>query len=530
MTTAGAGAGSLAGGGSMDDVRAVPEGGWEEQTLPFAAIEERAVRAGPPAARAASGSVARRVVAGGRTRGWLGGAEPVLAAGRARALRALHAACPRSLASRTALAVLAGLMAVQAGGLMIHTADQRRLQHVEMEGGLGLRLIRSYRLLVHAPAARQADMVAVLGEEMTRVSLDAAPDAHGLEPAPADVARAITADMPLAPLSGEEYPRVIRIYGTPSLHRIGASFQVPDGRWLNLGVTMHVMPRRQSPAFLTAFLAMTAAGAGLILWAVRRLTAPVRTLAAAAERLGRDVNADPLPEGGPSEVAKAAVAFNTMAARIRNFVDSRTFLLTAVGHDLRTPITRLKLRSEFIDDDELRAKFMADLDDLEQMVASTLAFGRDALDRQPMAPVDLVALLRTVLDEAGDARPGISERLSWSGPARLVVHASPIALKRAFANLVGNAVAYGGGAQVSVQPAGGMLTILVEDDGPGLPAASLERVFEPFFRGEPSRSRETGGMGLGLPITRNILRAHGGDVVVVNREAGGLRAVVTLPV
>ncbi len=437
---------------------------------------------------------------------------------------------PRSLASRTALVVLAGLMAVQAGGLAIHTADQRQVRRVEIARGLGLRLLRFYRVVERTPAARQAEVIRGLGEELRHVSLDAEPVANGLPPAPPGFVHAIEVDMPSTPLTAAEYPRDIRVFGGPRLHEVGLALQLPDGQWLNLAVSMRRAPDVQSTAFLTAFLAMTAAAAALILWAVRRLTAPVRTLAAAAERLGLDVNAPPLPEGGPSEVAKAAAAFNTMAARIRSFVDNRTFLLTAIGHDLRTPITRLKLRSEFIDDDELRRKFLSDLDELEAMVSSALAFGRDALDREPMVAIDLGALLRTVLDEAGDADPGAADRLGWAGPPRLVVQASPIALKRAFANLVGNAVAYAGGAEITAGgPSGGVLTVLVDDDGPGMPPELLERVFEPFHRGEPSRSRETGGTGLGLSIARNILRAHGGEVVLRNREGGGLRAVVTLP-
>ncbi len=437
---------------------------------------------------------------------------------------------PRSLASRTALVVLAGLMAVQAGGLAIHTADQRQVRRVEMARGLGLRLLRFYRVIERTPPGRQDDVVRELGEELRHVSLDAGPLTGGLPPAPPGFVHAIEVDMPSAPLAAAEYPRDIEVFGGPARHEVAMALQLPDGRWLNLTLSMRRAPDLQSSTFLTAFLAMTAAAAALILWAARRLTAPVRTLAAAAERLGLDVNAPPLPEGGPSEVAKAATAFNTMAARIRSFVDNRTFLLTAIGHDLRTPITRLKLRCEFIDDDELRRKFLCDLDALEAMVASTLAFGRDALNREPMTPVDLGALLRTVLDEAGDAHPGAADRLGWAGPPRLVVRASPIALKRAFANLVGNAVAYAGGAEVSAgRPRGGVLTVLVDDDGPGVPPGLLESVFEPFHRGEPSRSRETGGSGLGLSIARNILRAHGGDVVLRNRDGGGLRAVVTLP-
>jgi signal transduction histidine kinase len=306
---------------------------------------------------------------------------------------------------------------------------------------------------------------------------------------------------------------------------------MPDGDWLNMTIPVEPLSALHSPTFLAAFLLMTIAAAALTLWAVRRLTNPVRTLAAAAEALGRDVNAPPLPEDGPTEVAIAAAAFNTMAARIRRFVEDRTELLTAIGHDLRTPITRLKLRAEFVEDEEQRGKILADLEELEAMVSATLAFGRDARTTEPVASLDLAELLRTVLDEAGDARPDAAARLSYDGPQHLTVRARPLALKRALANLVANAVVYGGRAGVRlIPPAEGMVTVEVEDDGPGIPPSELERVFEPFHRGEPSRNRETGGVGLGLPIARNILRAHGGDVVLANRPTGGVKATATLPV
>jgi hypothetical protein len=276
---------------------------------------------------------------------------------------------------------------------------------------------------------------------------------------------------------------------------------------------------------------MTLTAAGLTLWAVRRLTEPVRVLAAAAEALGRDVNAPPLPENGPTETAVAAVAFNTMAARIRRFVSDRTEMLTAIGHDLRTPVTRLKLRAEFIDDDELRTKVLADLDELETMVSATLAFGRDARANEPVSSVDLVELLRTILDETSDAHPDSADRLTYCGPPHQTVWVRPVALKRALGNLVANAESYGGSARVTmVPPTDGTVSVTIEDDGPGIPADEIDRVFEPFHRLEQSRNRETGGVGLGLPIARNMLRAHGGDVVLKNRPEGGLKAIVTLPV
>ena len=232
----------------------------------------------------------------------------------------------------------------------------------------------------------------------------------------------------------------------------------------------------------------------------------------------------------------AAAAFNTMAARIRRFVQDRTLMLTAIGHDLRTPITRLRLRAEFVEDEVQRGRMLADLDELEAMVSATLTFGRDAAVQEAVVRLDLAELLRTILDEAEDLRPDLEGRIAIVGPAHLTVSARPLALKRAFGNLVGNALNYGGSVRVRldhevVTPAGATVTIMFEDDGPGIPESEVERMFQPFQRLEASRNRETGGVGLGLPIARNILRAHGGDVVAENRADGpGLRVRVTLPV
>ena len=344
--------------------------------------------------------------------------------------------------------------------------------------------------------------------------------------------RLLRINMSLLPVGAPQMRwRELVVYGGNFWHQAVIGMRLPDGEWLNVRAQLEPLRPWHSPTFLVAFALMTAAAALLTLWAVRRLTAPVRTLAEAAEALGRDVNAAPLPENGPTEVAVAAVAFNTMAARIRRFVEDRTELLTAIGHDLRTPITRLKLRAEFVEDDEQRGKILADLEELEAMVSATLAFGRDARTTEPVSQLDLAELLRTILDEAGDARPDVLDKLNYEGPAHLTVQARSLALKRVFVNLIANAVNYGGSATVRLvirDP--GMVVVEVEDDGPGIPPGELDRVFEPFHRGEPSRNRETGGVGLGLPIARNIMRAHGGDVTLSNRPGGGAKATVTLPV
>jgi signal transduction histidine kinase len=439
---------------------------------------------------------------------------------------------PRSLAARTALVLLLSLTAVQVAGLTIHALDRIGLQRLGLARDIGVRTMNFYRVIAMTePEDRAAVLKELTPTPGLHASLSEAPPPPGaLQPSPPAWHRMVRANMNLMGLPGTARPHEFVFYGGPAEQHMVIGMPLPEGGWLS--VASEVPPPRpwHSRAFLIAFVLMTLAAAGLTIWAVRRLTAPVRTLAAAAEALGRDVNAPPLPEDGPTEIATAAAAFNTMAGRIRRFVHDRTEMLTAIGHDLRTPITRMKLRAEFMEDDEQRRKMLADLEEMEAMVAATLAFGRDATSAEPVAALDLPELLRTVLDEAGDARPGSVATLRYEGPQRLTIRARPLALKRALANLVANALNYGGGARVHLAaPTRGFVIVEVEDDGPGIPPRELDRVFEPFHRVEASRNRETGGVGLGLPIARNILRAHGGDVTLANKPTGGARATVQLP-
>jgi hypothetical protein len=440
---------------------------------------------------------------------------------------------PGSLAARTALVLLLGLAIVQVAGLTIHALDRMDVQRLGQARDLAIRVVSLYRTMALTDPPRRPSVLAELhrGPDLMAMVSASPPEAE-LPEMPSPEQRLLRINMNLIPLGGPQLRwRDLIVFGGHTWRHAVIGMRFPDGEWLNVRAELEPLRPWHSPSFLVAFVLMTAAAAVLTLWAVRRLTAPVRTLAEAAEALGRDVNAAPLPENGPTEVATAAVAFNTMAARIRRFVQDRTELLTAIGHDLRTPITRLKLRAEFVDDDEQRGKILADLEELEAMVSATLAFGRDARTTEPVSPLDLAELLRTILDEAGDANPDLLDRLNYHGPAHLTVQARSLALKRVFVNLVTNAIKYGGSATVRLAAASNRIVVVeVEDDGPGVPPGELDRVFEPFHRGEPSRNRETGGVGLGLPIARNIMRAHGGDVTLTNRPSGGAKATVTLPV
>lgn len=437
---------------------------------------------------------------------------------------------PRSLAARTAFVLLVALIVVQGAGLTIHALDRIDVQRLAEMRSVASRVMSLYRTMVMAPTDQRPRLLRELQlpPGLSAKLRDTPPDEMMLMPQGAQ--RMLDANLAAVPLPAGTAPSDTVMLGGPGQGRIIVGLRLPEGPWLDATVRVNELAPWHSRNFLLAFGLMTVAAAALSVWAVRRLTGPVAALAAAAERLGMDVNAPPMPEDGPLEVAKAAAAFNLMAARIRRFVQDRTFMLTAIGHDLRTPITRLKLRTEFLEDDEFRRKMLADIDELEAMVSATVAFGRDVTASEPVTTLDLAVLARTVLDEAADARPEVAERLDYEGPEHLPVRARSLAIKRAIANLVANAVKYGGGAHVRLRPPeNGMVFIDVEDDGPGIPSAELERVFQPFHRVEPSRNRETGGVGLGLPIARNIMRAHGGDVTLANRPMGGARATVSLP-
>ena len=276
---------------------------------------------------------------------------------------------------------------------------------------------------------------------------------------------------------------------------------------------------------LLILLVLLVSVAVLAALAVRALTRPLAVLAAAAGELGRDIRRPPLDEKGPLEVQRAARAFNTMQERLIRYIEDRNRILAAISHDLKTPITRLRLRTELLDDAPLKEKFLLDLDDMQRMAQASLDFLRGGEDSEPIAPMDLNALLESLQEDAED----VGHAVSISGAASQPLRCRPLALKRCLTNLVDNALKYGQSAEIAVADTATRLRLIVRDRGPGIPAAELERVFEPFYRLEGSRSRDTGGTGLGLSIARNIARAHGGELSLRNHPQGGLEAVLELP-
>jgi signal transduction histidine kinase len=300
--------------------------------------------------------------------------------------------------------------------------------------------------------------------------------------------------------------------------------QLTNGCWAE--ITLHGPPS----AFAWIRLLTRFGGFGLViilcsLWFARSAARNLSQFSAAADAVGRSVDAPLLPESGPREVRLAAKAFNRMQERLRRFVNDRTQMLAAISHDLRTPLTRLRLRAEFVDDDAQRSKMLGDIAEMEAMIAATLAFARDDAVREPRSPQDLDQLLDQLASDLCDG--GYPVHYEPTGP--VMVSCSPGGLRRALANLAENAVKYGGVARLSLERAGDLVTILIDDDGPGIAAEMAEQVFQPFFRLEGSRNRDTGGVGLGLSVARTIIRGHGGDIALINRPEGGLRVAVTLP-
>ncbi|WP_404377985.1 ATP-binding protein [Vreelandella aquamarina] len=262
----------------------------------------------------------------------------------------------------------------------------------------------------------------------------------------------------------------------------------------------------------------------LSLLGISSVTRPLARLSRAARQLGDDLDSPPLKESGPKEVAATAVAFNRMQRRIREQVEERERLFSAISHDLKTPITRMRLRAEMLDDPLQRERFCASLDELSELVKGALASVKGLDLHEEPQPTDLNALA-TELAEALRLQGG---DVQVEGQVALLT-VKPLAMKRCLANLLENAVFYGQCARVTLEEQAGMVRLHIHDSGPGIPQEQLGRVFSPFVRLEASRSRHTGGSGLGLGIARHIARAHGGDITLTNHPAGGLLATLALP-
>jgi len=226
-----------------------------------------------------------------------------------------------------------------------------------------------------------------------------------------------------------------------------------------------------------------------------------------------------------NEFGIIADALNEMQSRIKQFLDERTQMLAAISHDLRTSLTRLRLEAEDLPESDTKVRLISDVNEMERMISATLTFAGDDLKKEPQQRVDLAALIISLCDSLSDH----GQPADYNGPNHAYLLCQPVAMKRAFDNLIGNAVKYGSRASVTMTVDGGWALVSIADVGPGIPSDKVELAFRPFRRLETSRNRETGGVGLGLPIARDIIRAHGGEIVLRNRPEGGLEVLVRLP-
>ena len=310
----------------------------------------------------------------------------------------------------------------------------------------------------------------------------------------------------------------------PRLLYLNISIQLNDGQWLNM---QSAAPEAEHwLAFRTLFfLALSAICiiAGIVL-IVRRLTRPINRMAAASKRLGLGEKIEPLVEEGPNDIRELTSAFNEMNERIQRFIEDRTRMMAALSHDLRTPITSMRLRVELMEDNPDKENLLNTLDEMHQMSEATLAFMRQSSDNEETRNVDLNALLYSLCEDFQDI--GMNARYREGN--EVIVRCRLINLKRALRNLIENAVKYGHQADVWLEPMDRFTKICIQDQGEGIPEQMMEKIFEPFVRLETSRNRETGGIGLGMSIARNIIRSHGGEIQLENNDQG-LKISVLLP-
>lgn len=442
--------------------------------------------------------------------------------------RALGLLLPQSLGGRTILVLTAAVVLVHLGTVLLYRDELSSRADTVFAGQVAGRLATAARVVTdtalpqrdaRAHALSSPGLELHWGDHATTGALLGAPAGSMALP---NFRRRM---LELAPDLGEVAVRFgsADAMGGPAI--LNGSVRLTDDTFLNFGATLAAAASpwtTHSTLFSTTLMAGGVVAVAAML--LRSLVRPLRRLASAADAIGHGPDVA-VAETGPGEVRQVAQAFNSMQARIQQLMHDQTQALAAVSHDLRTPITRLRLRAGFLDDPALQAAIDADLEEMEGMVEATLAYLRGDAETEPKQMTDLAALLSTLTDNVCDA----GGTATYAGPNHVAIELHPSAMKRAFANLVNNAVTYGGSVQVTVVPTASGVTVRVEDTGPGIPPEDLERVFQPFQRLEHSRNRGTGGVGLGLAIARQAVENEGGSIYLSNRQAGGLSAEVFLP-
>lgn len=427
---------------------------------------------------------------------------------------------PRSLFGRLALIWLLGLAVVLAVSSWIYLGERGRAARNTMFEHMALDVVTVVALMDSLPATEREAALKRLERSHYRFVLAPLPEGKPLGDDFAHPAWSKLRDG----LAGRRLEMRAALAGDHPHPALYLGTRLADGS--------PFLVEAQAPAPTTpparTLAAMAALVIGVILvtsLAVRIATRPLSRLAQAAEALGEDLDRPPLAEEGPVEVRRAAVAFNWMQTRLRGLFAERTRILAAVSHDLQTPITRLRLRAELMDDETLRDKMLADLAAMQALVEEGLAYaGSTAAPKEAAILTDLDALAASLVADYTDA----GKPVSLTGSSGRPMLTRPHTLRRLLGNLVDNALKFGGSAELVLEQADNAPVIMVRDRGPGIPEAELDKVFEPFYRLESSRNRETGGTGLGLAIARQLANALGAELILRNRAEGGLEARVML--
>jgi len=426
----------------------------------------------------------------------------------------------RGISGQIAALVVASIIAIHAiltATFLLHRPDQ---PDPSIDRGHA-QLVASLQLLGAAPEAERPRLFADIARafpQMDIQSLAPGPLATANEPDGHDL-RGLHRRL------GSAY-RIFSLGHEEGAHKVGIA--LPDGSM----ISAKILPDQRRPPFwggpwmmtlLFAIISVTLLG----LWAARALTAPLSSFAKAAESFSLNGAAAPLPERGPEEIRSVAKALNRMRERITTLIDDRTRMLAAISHDLRTPITRMRLRSEFIEDDMHRSRMLRDLDQMRSMLESVLSFLRDDRKLESMTLADIATTLQLVTDQFAD----MGHKVAYDGPEHAMATVRPDDLHRSIANLVENAVRYGAEATIRLRMSSDTATIEIEDDGPGISDVRKDVMMEPFVRGDDARNMdETTGFGLGLSIAHGIVQAHGGELSLNDRQPHGLMVRIRLPV
>jgi signal transduction histidine kinase len=423
----------------------------------------------------------------------------------------------RGISGQIAALVVASIVAIHliiAASFLIHRPDQP-----EPSNGVRHSQVATITQLLGAtPADERPRLLADIAQAFPQLDLKSLPPDAAAE----------DADSPdlhnLGRRLGSGY-RIFSLADAKGDRRVGIA--LPDGAM----ISARMPPDRRQPPFwggpwmmtlLFAVISVTLLG----VWAARALTAPLSSFARAAENFSLNGAAAPLPERGPEEIRSVARALNRMRERITALIDDRTRMLAAISHDLRTPITRMRLRSEFIEDDAHRERMLSDLDQMRSMLESVLSFLRNDRKLESMTLADIASTLQLITDQFAD----MGYKIAYDGPAHAMATVRPDDLHRAVTNLVENAVRFGAEATIRLIPLSEQMTIEVEDDGPGISDARKDVMLEPFVRGDDARNMdEASGFGLGLSIARSIVLAHGGELSLHDRQPHGLIVRIRMP-